>query len=221
MKRLLITLLSSVVLLSFLLVNAYAAIGTNKPWPSAYPTPTKAFTPKAGSAQATYNTSTTSTKVKFKLSSANVTEILKHNNGTHSTNYPGMYLFFGLDIKNNNWGNPEKMSAYAISSNLPGAVTDLENDNPGYQYWQDLYNEESEVVATGTVVANTEYHMTTTWNDLRGGGQYDSGAFQVTFHMSGQYIGGWFTGMDYNTFIYEDIPDATMYYGNYRGREMN
>jgi hypothetical protein len=60
------------------------------------------------------------------------------------------------------------MSAYSVSSTLPNPKTDIENN--------DLFgnrNEESEVVALGSVSVGT-YNMVTYWYDYRSGGPTDN-----------------------------------------------
>lgn len=109
------------------------------------------------------------------------------------------------------------MDAYAISTSLPNPKSDLEND--------DLLgnrNEESEVVALGTVEATT-YNMSVMWYDYREGETNDNGQWEVQFNMSGQYIGKgnlWIkTNGDYNNVWTSDVVQATMVYGKNGGSQ--
>ena len=146
------------------------------------------------------------TNVTFTFDSDNVAAITSYNNGTNPS-YQGVKGYVTVDISNIRTGSVDTMDAYTIVSNLPNPKYDLEND--------DLFgsrNEESEVVALGTVGAN-EYYVITAWNDLRKGNSTDNGRWQCQFSMSSKGL------VDYNTFVQSSAIQATVYYGNTFGED--
>ena len=122
-----------------------------------------------------------------------------------------MNLYLGLDIRSvrNALSSTDMMDVkeYAIATSLPNPKLDAENDD-----LEDLddRNEESEVVALGTVSATT-YWMSTIWDDYRTGGPYQNGEWRVQFHMSGQYLPMGIIKTDYHSAGQYWIPS----YGDY------
>ena len=141
------------------------------------------------------------TTAYFYLSSSNVSTITQYNYGQIITDTP---CYFGLDIKNIAYGT-ERMHAfnydYLYTNFADPYVKDLEDDNG------DGKNEESEVVALGTMNTSTQYYMRTIWRDTRTGAPTDNGSFAYTFHISAQT----FPWGDYNTITYDRVKDV--YYG--------
>ena len=166
------------------------------------------------------------TYVSFTLDSNNVSTIKTYNSGTN-TAAPGMNLYLGLDIRSHRKSSTDMMDAYSIATSLPNPKSDLEND--------DLFgdrNEESEVVALGTVSART-YYMSTKWYDYRTGGSDHNGEWRAQFHMSGQYLPAGLIGKyttsdgrkwnassnDYNAVWISSINQAIMTYGKNGGTQ--
>lgn len=216
MKKSIVSIAIAIVMLITSAITVFAitdTIGTKVSWNySTYEH--GSYVPKVGWAQPTfYNADSNGqncvkTYCEFTLDDNNVSNILQYNAGTHPADSKN--LFFTLDITSVRNGSTDKMDAYAISTSLPNPKTDLEND--------DLLgdrNEESEVVALGTVEATT-YNMSVMWYDYREGETNDNGQWQAQFNMSGQYIGKgniWIrTNGDYNNVWTSDVIQATMAY---------
>lgn len=223
MKKSIVSIAIAIVMLITSAITVFAitdTIGTKESWNySTYEH--GSYVPKVGWAQPTfYNADSNGqncvkTYCEFTLDDNNVSNILQYNAGTHPADSKN--LFFTLDITSVRNGSTDKMDAYAISTSLPNPKTDLEND--------DLLgdrNEESEVVALGTVEATT-YNMSVMWYDYREGETNDNGQWQAQFNMSGQYIGKgniWIrTNGDYNNVWTSDVIQATMAYGKNGGVE--
>ena len=223
MKKSIVSIAIAIVMLITSAITVFAitdTIGTKVSWNySTYEH--GSYVPKVGWAQPTfYNADSNGqncvkTYCEFTLDDNNVSNILQYNAGTHPADSKN--LFFTLDITSVRNGSTDKMDAYAISTSLPNPKTDLEND--------DLLgdrNEESEVVALGTV-EETTYNMSVMWYDYREGETNDNGQWQAQFNMSGQYIGKgniWIrTNGDYNNVWTSDVIQATMAYGKNGGVE--
>lgn len=164
------------------------------------------YVPKTGSMTSSYVSGTAYTNASFTLDSTNVTKIKEYNNGTNSS-YSGTYGYLTVDVSSIRSGDNDMMDAYAMASNLPDPKFDMENDD-----FFGTRNEESEVVALGTVAAQS-YYVKTSWNDLRSGGSTDNGKWQCQFSMSKKGIS------DYNTFVQSDVIQATVKYGKYAGQD--
>lgn len=184
-------------------ISAFAA--TN--WNSS----SSSYAPSSGTVYTTYNYSSSqggyivNTTAYFYLSSSNVSTITAYNLGQIIPDTP---WYFGLDIKNIPAGT-ERMHASSTNylyTNFPNPVKDVEDDNG------DGKNEESEVVALGTMNNTTQYYMHTVWLDTRTGASSDIGQFAYTFHMSSQD----FPWGDYNTRVYDRVHDV--YYGANQGQ---
>ncbi|MBQ7976969.1 MAG: hypothetical protein IJ300_14890 [Clostridia bacterium] len=223
MKKGIISIAIAIGMLITSVVTVFAVtytVGTTETWNySTYEH--GSYVPQIGWAQPTfYNTdgdaqNYAKTYCEFTLDNNNVSNILQYNAGTHSADSKN--LFLTLDISSVRKSSTDKMDAYAISTSLPNPKSDLEND--------DLLgnrNEESEVVALGTVEATT-YNMSVMWYDYREGETNDNGQWEVQFNMSGQYIGKgnlWIkTNGDYNNVWTSDVVQATMVYGKNGGSQ--
>nr|WP_312580084.1 hypothetical protein [Sedimentibacter sp.] len=163
------------------------------------------YVPKSGSAESTFSTDTAKTQIDFSFDSNNVNSIIEYNNGNNSS-YQGTKGYVTVDVTSVRTGTLDMMHAYAMVSNLPDPKFDMEND--------DIFgdrNEESEVVALGTVEAD-DYYVKTTWEDFRSGGDKDNGKWQCQFSMSKKGIS------DYNTFVQSSAIQATLNYGKYAGQ---
>ena len=135
--------------------NDPATLGTKKSWnDTSY---RGSYIPKTGWIQPTFYRYEyqylAKTHCEFTLDSYNVSNILKYNSGTHEADSKNLY--FTVDVTNVPNGSIDQMDAYAIYTSLPNPKTDLENDDVLGDR-----NEESEVVALGSVEAST-YFMTT------------------------------------------------------------
>lgn len=172
------------VLLSFALLSTSVIAGTNN-W--SYSDYSKgSYVPKTGTfLERTYYSSqggTYESKIEFRFDNTNVSSILDYNNGG---NNPGSRCdnanaYVTIDMSADpdaTWG--EKLHARSVYSNLPNPKVDLESDTLGSSY-----NEESEVVALGSVNSWTDYKMITYWNDYRSGHNNDGGDILVQFAIS-------------------------------------
>ncbi|MGG6432898.1 hypothetical protein ACPF7I_00970 [Anoxybacillus sp. D401a] len=119
------------------------------------------------------------TESKFTLDSYNVSQIKEYNNGGDNpgTSCDNSAAYFTVDMT----AVPDnsldlEISAYVSTTNLPDPKFDFETDGG-------VDNQESEVVALGTV-ASQQYFFTTNWEDFRDGDSGDSGEIQLNFAMS-------------------------------------
>ena len=206
------SLIASVLLLSLMFcIPVLAEEVTTKTWSySNYNY--GSYVPKTGKGSASFAYSSSSgnyaiTNVNFTLDSNNVSAIKAYNNGTNSS-YSGRKGYLGLDVTSVRNGSTDMMDAYSISTSLPNPKTDLENDDLG-----GTRNEESEVVALGTVSASY-YYMSTYWNDYRSGGSSDSGKFQAQFNISEKGV------IDYNNMTTSSRIQATIPYGTQGGKKI-
>lgn len=123
------------------------------------------------------------TQVDFSFTATNVNSILDYNNGGDNpgTACDGSAAYVTLDVTDVPISDPELegLNALYTYSNLPNPKFDVEDD-----WGTGPENEESEVVALGTVQAGVGYYFDTTWEDLRTGQAGHSGNIQVQFAMS-------------------------------------
>lgn len=121
--------------------------------------------------------------VDFRFDTTNVTSIWDYNNGGDNpgSNCDNVQAYVTIDVTAVPAGSPEfeNLNAVRQYSTLPNPKFDLEDDwGTGPQ------NEESEVVALGTVQAGVDYYFDTVWEDLRGGFPGYNGDIYVQFAMS-------------------------------------
>jgi hypothetical protein len=227
MKKKIITSILSVALIVSLGINVFAYTVTYGPTSSwNYSNYSHgSYVPKTGSMSTTFydfDPSTglddANTYVSFTLDSSNVSSILDFNNGGDNpgTEADNKTCYLSIDVRSKRTGSDDMMSAYSVTSSLPNPKTDIEND--------DIFgnrNEESEVVALGTVQAQG-YYMSTMWDDYRSGGSTDNGRWDCQFGVSGQYLkvgGVWIPSSgDYNAIMISDVNQASVSYGNNSGR---
>lgn len=155
-------------------------------------------------------------RIDFRLDAGNVSSILDYNGGGEN---PGpdcdkvkAYLTLDQTAVPDRWDL--EISATSIDfifSDLPKPKFDVESDFPS-----DPDNEESEVVAEGTVEAR-EYFMTTYWEDYRDGDARDGGEIRGQFAMSCKGL-RCLSRSDYNPCT-QSFPgvEITNKYGNKRG----
>lgn len=168
------------------------------------------YVPKSGTGTATtYYDSRNflQTRIDFKFDSYNVSSIISYNkgNGTGGS-CPGYNAYVTLDQTAIPDGSSLKISAWEVLTNLPNPKVDIEDNN----LWG--ADDESEVVALGTVVADKAYYMTTKWLDNRGGKSTDSGRIQAQFAMSKKGI------LDYNNCTQSSTVQHTFTYGDNQGK---
>ena len=145
------------------------------------------------------------TEVNFSLDSTNVSAILAYNRGEgEHPNTKGVNCYLTLDVTSVRDNTLDPFSAYIIYTNLPDPKRDIENDD----FFGDR-NEESEVVALGTVEA-TDYYMRTCWDDFRNSDK-DTGEFRAQFAMSKKGFS------DYNNIIQSNVVQGIIRYGGYAG----
>lgn len=155
------------------------------------------FVPATGVLTAVYysgdanNDPYATTKLSFTYTSACVSDVIAYN-------ADGLYT--GMDIKSYRPGKAPMMDGYSITTSLPNPKTDLESNNP-------LGNaqDEADVVALGTIVANKSYTMTVQWWDKRDGLSGSNGDWVVNAELSKKGI------FDYNTQRYLGL--ASLAYG--------
>jgi len=216
MKKLVTSILTVAIIASFGVTSIFATTtdvaGPTSRW--SYSNYSHgSYVPKSGYLATRFFDSTTirdyaKTYVQIKLDSHNVTNILDYNNGGDNpgTAADNKKVYLTCDVSSIRTGSDDMMDAYSVSSTLPNPKTDIENDD-----WFGNRNEESEVVALGTVSAK-EYNMITWWDDYRSGGSTDNGRWQCQFSMSEK---GW---SDYNNVIQSDVIQATVNYGKTSGK---
>ncbi|MCW2276806.1 hypothetical protein [Heliophilum fasciatum] len=150
------------------------------------------YVPKNGDISRTISSDKTYfiTRVDFTLDSTNRTSILDYNNGGDNpgTSCDNKQAYLTLDQT----AVPEntldlEISASSVVSNLPNPKYDLEVNYVG------IDNDESEVVALGSVSAYS-YYMRTAWNDYRDGGSLDGGKIQAQFAMSNLGVSDYIRG---------------------------
>lgn len=197
------------------------ALFTTYTFAASYPGPTKtwsysnynhgSYVPKTGSMKSTFYDDSSGTRfttvVNCTLDSTNVSNILDYNNGGDNpgTVADNKKCYLTLDISSISDSTDDKVEATSMASALPDPKYDLEDDN------FDGDNEESEVVALGTVKAQS-YNTTTYWNDFRTGYSGDSGTINAQFAMSAKGVS------DYNTVVQSDVVQASFAFGDNPGR---
>ena len=140
--------------------------------------------------------------VQFFFDTYNRSSILDYNNGG---NNPGSTCdndnaYVTIDVSA--VAHTERLDAYDIESSLPIPKFDLESD-----FGTSGYNEESEVVALGTIKSFQNYSVTTYWGDNRTGASTDAGHIYVQFAMSKEGFS------DYNNCINSGDVQIINYYG--------
>jgi hypothetical protein len=177
----------------FLFAGAASAGSTSWSYSSADYVANGHYVPLSGSfTEGTFGGYQYWSRVSFSFTSHNRAYILDYNNGgdnpgkTACDNF-NAYVTLDMAAVPNNSLDLE-ISAVEIYTNLPNAKLDYETDGG-------VDNEESEVVALGTVSTNIAYYMRTYWNDYRDGDTNDGGKIQAQFAMSKP---GW---SDYNNCI--------------------
>lgn len=205
MKKNFLALATTLALVIFLPLSASAASWSYSNYNNGtYVPKSGTFTNKVGY-NGTYGNIMT-TETRFSLDSNNVTSILKYNIGVGDhENAAGINCYLTVDVTCFRNGLLDPFSAYSVATNLPDPKTDIENDD-----LTGSRNEESEAVALGTVQANKEYYMRTTWDDYRSSSS-DSGRFEVMFAMSAKGIS------DYNNVVQAAQPQATINFGSTAG----
>ncbi len=129
-------------------------------------------------------------KTTFAFDSSNVSNIKDYNDGGDnpgtSCDKAKAYVTIDQSALPDSWDL--EIDAVSITSTLPNPKYDLEDNN----FFGE--NDESEVVALGTVSAKS-YAVRTYWDDNRDGDSRDSGKIQVQFAISKKGI------FDYNNCI--------------------
>ena len=149
-----------------------------------------------------YAEGTVFTQVDFGLDTYNVTKILEYNRGESSVSSSNCYLTVDVThMRKNN--STDQLSAVYIISNLPDYKSDIESDSG-------TRNEESEVVALGTVESNKNYYFRTAWKDYRNSSSLSS-SIQCQFGMSKKGV------IDYNNVIQSDVIQAVYNLGTSNG----
>lgn len=172
------------------------------------------YVPKSGRMESYFGSDRYfSTTVFFQFDTTNVNSILDYNNGGDNpgASCDNVNAYVGLDVTSVADSQIEAVNAYSISTNLPDPKTDLENDNPEV----DTFNEESEVVALGRVEAGVNYSMATYWNDYRNGDSGDSSTIQAQFNMSNK---PWWSA-DYNNCYTAGSVQASLRLGDYPNQQ--
>jgi hypothetical protein len=165
------------------------------------------YVPQDGSMNSLFYDTYFTTQVDFIFDDYNVSKILDYNDGGDNpgTSCDNDEAYVTLDQSAIGDDSLDlEISASSVRSNLPDPKYDLES-NGGVD------NDESEVVALGSVSA-TSYYMRTTWDDYRDGDSGDSGKIQAQFAMSTKGLS------DYNNCVQSDVVQATIYYGDNLGQ---
>jgi hypothetical protein len=148
--------------------------------------------------------------VDFTFDATNVSSILDYNNGGNNpgTNCDNAQAYVTVDMTAVPISDLELegLDAYSHASNLPNPKFDLEDD-----FGTGPHNEESEVVALGTVQAGVGYYFDTYWYDYRTGQAGYNGNIQVQFAMSSS---GW---LDYNNCVTSAEVQVINPYSQYKG----
>lgn len=147
-------------------------------------------------------------QVDFTFDSYNVTNILDYNNGGDNPGTEGdnANCYVTVDVTHLRSTSADMLSAIYLATNLPNPKFDTEND--------DLLgsrDEESEVVALGTVQSEKYYYFQTVWDDFRDGTS-DGGKIQCQFAMSKKGIN------DYNNVVTSSAVQATHDLGKTKGK---
>jgi len=167
------------------------------------------YRPDTATLTPTFYSTYAKTTITFKYSSDDIMAI----NTIYANN-----RYVGVDIKNQNSGTGiDMMECYSISTTLPNAYTDLE-DNSGWFgsafLSSDGRNDEAEIVALLPPGSNTNYTMTVNWTDHRSGNEADAGSWAVNAEQS-SYNG--ITG-EYNVYNGNYLGMGGQPYSKYKGQ---
>ncbi len=155
------------------------------------------------------------TVASFQLDDENLEQLALYAAGEHE-GAPGKQCYFTCDVTHipHSEIGVDQLSATILVSNLPNPKFDFESDG---DLIDDGFYEESEVVALGTLEADTRYYMITVWDDFRDGTliaqEHQYGSIECCFGVSAK-----FPFIDEYSTIHYGTAVATHYLGGENGR---